>query len=355
MNNGMFKSALPTYQRGLSIIELMVAMLLGLVIMGAVAGVMLSNTQSFRTARAVSQIQDSVRVGYELLARDIRQAGNMPCGNDVPVVNILNDAQEADTPWQYDWGDGILGLDADDVLSGVNNRVEGTEALILTSGDDGDVYIEDYADDNNSANFTVGFSGESHGLRDGDILMVCNEKLATIFQMSSGQGNNAGKIVVNTGKKNEPGNCTKGLGEIKPGNNSNQPCDINGVRGPYERNTIVAKLSSVAWYIGDNGRAGEGGRSLYMVRLGTASNGNAELNQIEVASGVTDMQLRYRLKDTSNFIAAGSVTNWADVNAVEVSLKLDSQDRNVSVDRSENNGRLSREFTSIVAIRNRSL
>lgn len=354
MNNGMFKSALPTYQRGLSIIELMVAMLLGLVIMGAVAGVMLSNTQSFRTARAVSQIQDSVRVGYELLARDIRQAGNMPCGNDVQVVNILNDAQGADTPWQYDWGDGILGLDADDVLSGVNNRVAGTEALILTSGDAGDVYIEDYAHDNNSANFTVGFSGESHGLRDGDILMVCNEKLATIFQMSSGQGNNAGKIIVNTGN-DVPGNCTKGLGEIIPGNNPNQPCNINGVRGPYGPNTIVAKLSSVAWYIGDNGRAGEGGRSLYMVRLGTASNGNAELNQIEVASGVTDMQLRYRLKDTSNFIAAGSVTNWADVNAVEVSLKLDSQDRNVSVDRSENNGRLSREFTSIVAIRNRSL
>src|SRR5690606_32470833 len=218
MNNGMFKSALPIYQRGLSIIELMVAMLLGLVIMGAVAGVMLSNTQSFRTARAVSQIQDSVRVGYELLARDIRQAGNMPCGNDVQVVNILNDAQGADTPWQYDWGDGILGLDADDVLSGVNNRVEGTEALILTSGDAGDVYIEDYAHDNISANFTVGFSGESHGLRDGDILMVCNEKLATIFQMSSGQGNNAGKIIVNTGN-DVPGNCTKGLGEIIPGNN----------------------------------------------------------------------------------------------------------------------------------------
>lgn len=354
MNNGIFKSALPLRQRGLSIIELMVAMLLGLVIMGAVAGVMLSNTQGFRTTRAVSQIQDSVRVGYELLARDIRQAANMPCGNDVPVVNILNDAQKADTPWQYDWDTGILGLDTDDALDGVNNRVAGTEALILMSGDAGDVYIEEYADDNNSANFTVGFTGESHGLRDGDILLVCNEKLATIFQMSSGQGNNANKIIVNTGN-DEPGNCTKGLGEIIPGNNENQPCNTNGIRGPYGPNTIVAKLSSVAWYIGDNGRAAEGGRSLYMARLGTASNGDAQLHQVEVASGVTDMAFRYRLKDTSNFIASGSVANWADVNAVEISLKLDSQDQNASVDRSENSGRLSRELTSIVAIRNRSL
>lgn len=354
MNRFLFMPSLAARQRGLSIIELMVAMVLGLVIMGAVAGVMLSNSQSFRTTKAVTQLQDSVRVGYELLARDIRQAANMPCGTDIKVVNILNGAQGANTPWQYNWDNGILGLGANESLTGVSNRVAGTEALILMSGDAGDVYMQEYAHDNNSANFTVGFSGDGHGLRDGDILMVCNEKLATIFQMNNGQRNNAGKIVVNTGN-DVPGNCTKGLGEIIPGNNENQPCNTNGIRGPYDRNTVVAKLSSVAWYIGDNGRAAEGGRSLYMTRLGTANNGDAELNEVEVASGVVNMELRYRTRDTSSFVAASAITNWAEVNAVEVSLRLESQDQNASVDRAENSGRLSRELTSIVAIRNRSL
>ena len=354
MNRTLYPLTASARQRGLSIIELMVAMVLGLLIMGAVAGVMLSNNQGFRTTQALTQLQDSVRVGFELLARDIRQAANLPCGTDVPVVNILNSAQGGNTPWQYDWDTGIKGLTANDSLAGVSNRVAGTEALILMSGEAGDVYIDQYSHNNNAANFTVGFTGQSHGLRDGDILMVCNEKLATIFQMNNGQGNNAGKIIVNTGGNAVPGNCTKGLGEIKPGN-GNQLCDTNGERGPYDRNTVVAKLSSVAWYIGSNNRAAEGGRSLYMVRLGAAADGKAELNAVEIASGVTDMQLRYRLKDTSNFVAAGSVTNWANVNAVEVALTLNSQDRNVSADAAANDGRLSRAFTSIVAIRNRSL
>src|SRR5690606_22845016 len=147
----------------------------------------LSNNQGFRTTQALNQIQDSVRVGFELLARDIRQAANLPCGTDVPVVNILEPATQGNTPWQYDWDAGIEGLTANSSLTGVSNRVAGTEALILMSADAGNVYMDQYSHSNNGANFTVGYSGQSHGLRNGDILMVCNEKQATIFQMSRGQ------------------------------------------------------------------------------------------------------------------------------------------------------------------------
>ena len=344
-------------QAGLALIELMIALVLGIVIIGAVAGIMLSNTQSFRTTRGMAQIQDSVRVGYELLARDIRQAGNVPCGTDIQIVNILNPVQGNNAPpWQYDWGDGVLGLDEDDALAGVDNRIEGTQALIVMSGEADGTYVEDYDTGNNSANFSVGTpSGGDHSLRNGDILLVCNEDQGTIFQMSNGQGNNANKIVVNTGNSQSPGNCTKGLGPIIPGNNQNQPCNTNGNPGPYDKNSVVARLSSVAWYIGDNERDAEGGRSLYMARLANEA-GDAALNEIEIASGVVDMQLRYRLIDTAEFIDAGSVNNrWVDVNAVEVTLQLASQDQNISTDSSADSGRLARSFTSIIAIRNRSL
>ncbi|WP_150303191.1 PilW family protein [Pseudomonas saliphila] len=341
-------------EQGLALIELMISLVLGLVIIGAVTGIMLSNMQSFRTTKGLSQIQDSLRVGYELLARDIRQAGNVPCGKDIDLVNILMPANtEGETPWQYDFADGIHGVAADKVLNGVDNRVDGTEALILVSGVVGNIYMATYDDDNSSANFTVGTAdGDPHGLQDGEILLVCNAKQGTIFQMTNGSGQGSGTIVANTGDKQEPGNCTKGLGPIIPGNNDNQPCDINGNRGPYGPNTVVAKFESVAWYIGDTGRAGEGGRSLFMARLDSTGN---SLTQIEIATGVIDVNLRYRLVDTSSFVNAGEVTNWADVNAVEVSLKLATLDRNISTDASENDGRLSRELTSVIAIRNRSL
>lgn len=346
----MSKRAHMPGQRGLALIELMVAMMLGLVIMVAVAGVLLSNNQSFRTTRAVTQIQDSVRVGYELLARDIRQAGNMPCGSDIEVVNVLTEAQGLTPPWQYHWQEGIRGLSASDTLSGVDNRAAGTEALILMSGEAGDIYLEDYPAGSNTLTLGTG-SGEGHGLQDGDVLMVCNENLTTIFQMSADEGS---QILVEAGGSRSPGNCTTGLGRLVPGAGG-EPCDATGSPSPYDRNSVIAKLNSVVWYIGDNGRAAEGGRSLYMARLGTGGDGNAQLNQIEVASGVVKMELRYRAEDTSDFVLASAVTNWADINAVEVKLELDSQDQNVSIDQSDNNGRLTRELTSIVAIRNRSL
>ena len=348
-------AASPARNAGLALVELMIAMVLGLVIIGAVTGIMLSNTQSFRTNKGLSQLQDGARVGYELLARDIRQAGNMPCGNDISVVNILNPAQNSNVPWYYDWSNAFVGYDADTSLPDVDNQVEDTESLVVLSGEANGVYVKDYSTSNNAANFTVGTaSGNGHQLTDGDILLVCNESQGTIFQMSSGQNNNADKLIVNTGNSQSPGNCTKGLGEIIPGN-GNKLCNTNGNRGPYSHNSVIAKMNATAWYIGDNGRAGEGGRSLYMARLGNNS-GAAAIEQIEIAAGVTGMSLRYRLRDTADFLDTSAVGNrWEDVNAVEVTLTMLTQDGNISTDTSTNDGRLGRSLTSVVAIRNRSL
>lgn len=344
------------YSRGLALIELMIAMVLGLVIIGAVTGIMLSNIQGFRTNTGLSQIQDSARVGYELLARDIRQAANVPCGNDIPVVNILNSAQgpAANVPWQYDFNNAFVGFDGDDELNGVDNQIAGTEFIVMLSGEASDSYMEDYDTNSNSSNFAVATAGGSaHDFAAGDILMACNERQATIFQVTNAQAN-SNRLVANTGGSQTPGNCTKGFGPIEPGN-GNQLCDTNGTPGPYGPNTVLARLNSTAWYIGDNERPGEGGRSLYMARL-DVSGGNAAVIPIEIAAGVNEMNLRYRLVDTADFIDAATVGNrWADVNAVEVTLELLSQDQNISTDNSVEQGRLGRGFTSVIAIRNRSL
>ena len=122
---------------------------------------------------------------------------------------------------------------------------------------------------------------------------------------------------------------------------------MNGNRGPFGANAVIAKISSRAWYVGNNGRPGEGGRSLYMAEM-TA---NGVMSPVEIAVGVHDMQLRYRQSNNASFVPAASVSNWGAVNAVEVTLILRSQDQTVSVDA----GQLSRTFGSVITLRNRVL
>jgi type IV pilus assembly protein PilW len=78
--------------RGFTLLELMISMVLGLVVIGGALGVVLSNRQSYRTNEGLSQVQERARTAFELLARDVRQAGVTGCNNNGRVANVLNDA-----------------------------------------------------------------------------------------------------------------------------------------------------------------------------------------------------------------------------------------------------------------------
>ncbi|WP_409524652.1 prepilin-type N-terminal cleavage/methylation domain-containing protein [Nitrincola sp. MINF-07-Sa-05] len=347
-----------TFSKGLTLIELMISLTLGLVIIGGVTGIIVSSGQSNRANQGLGQIQDGVRLAFELLARDIRQTGGHPCGNDIEVVNILNSAQDSNTPWAVDWSTPVRGYRPSDTIAGASNRVPDTDAISLLIGTSSGVYVSSYTDTNQGANFRVAWPSTmtGHGFQPGDILFACNQLQGTIFQMTgpSGQNPAADLIVVNTGNSTTPGNCTKGLGPIIPGNNPNQPCNTNGNHGPYSQNTIIASISSHAWYIGDNDRPAEGGRSLYRIRMSNDS-GSAAMVAEEIISGVTDMQFRYRADGSDQFAAAAPGTPWNTINAVEVTLTLSSLTPNISTASAVNNGRLERSFTQIVSLRNRSL
>jgi type IV pilus assembly protein PilW len=125
--------------------------------------------------------------------------------------------------------------------------------------------------------------------------------------------------------------------------------DANGNVYTFGPNSQIARFAAMAWYVGNNGRADEGGRSLYRVRLGS---GTALLTE-EVVPGVTDMRLQYREQGRSDFRDASLVGAWTDVIAVRIELTMMSADQRVSDDVTLDAGRLRRDFTSIVTLRNR--
>lgn len=65
----------PSRQRGLSLIELMISITLGLIILVALLAVFNQNSQSFRQTDAAAEMQDNARFAMEALSRDLSMAG----------------------------------------------------------------------------------------------------------------------------------------------------------------------------------------------------------------------------------------------------------------------------------------
>jgi type IV pilus assembly protein PilW len=328
-------------QRGLTLVELMIAITLGLIVLASVIGVLIANRESYRTSEALSRMQENARFTFEVLGRSIRAAGGNPCGA-TKVANVLNDQS---TIWWANWGNNaVRGFEGGNathdsqfpqpVGSGVAQRVAGADALILMSAalDEGVVITKHIPE---SAEFKVNTT--QHGLEKGDIVMACDNDHAAIFQVTNVQNNVT--IVHNTGEGvANPGNCSKGLG---------YPTDCGSVNGnlyTFAGNGFLAKLSAEAWYIGNNSR---GGRSLYRIYLGKSGN-NPTTTPEEVVPDVRDMQLAYLASGANDYTPADSITDWSQVRAVRLEITTEAPDVKF------NGAALTRTWATVVQIRNLS-
>src|SRR5690554_5044513 len=66
-------------QQGLSLVELMISITLGLVLMTGVMQMFLSSRTVFSTHQAISRIQENGRLAMEFISQDVRMAGFMGC------------------------------------------------------------------------------------------------------------------------------------------------------------------------------------------------------------------------------------------------------------------------------------
>ena len=87
-----------TKRSGFALIELLIAMVLGLLLMTGAIQVMLSSKQTFRANEDMSRIQENGRFALDLLIRDVRMAGfRDPANGDIPAF-FLTDACDTLNP-----------------------------------------------------------------------------------------------------------------------------------------------------------------------------------------------------------------------------------------------------------------
>lgn len=332
---------------GLSLIELMVALVLGLLVVAAAIGIFVSNRQAYRTTESVGRIQEGARIAFELMARDVREAGGNPCNssNNMSMINVL---ANPGNNWWSNWGrtpanaalgSALRGFGPGDAIPGVN-RVANTQALVVLSG--GNSVATVTAHNPGTQTFTV--QNAAHGFQAGDLLLVCGQD-SDVVSMDSVLDEGVGSVRLGGIFQMRNAGGSTSIMHSAGGLNASANLGPTGSQFTYGANAAITKMHATAWYIG-NGAGGT--QSLFQTVLMQ----NGALNAQEIVPGVQAMDLTYLLPGAVNYVAAGAVpaARWGEVLAVRMTLTLASEE-NTGTDGNP----IARQLVQVASLRNRSL
>lgn len=350
------KLNLPLRWRGFSLIELMVAMTIGLLLLAGLFGIYINVAQSSRSQGALALMQGNARYAFEIMGVDIRMTG-FTGSNDASPINVVND------PDPTLWNKGLKDLFGTPLIGYENTNppnvctTANTSPCYLTGTDSLTVVRVDTANKyavltNAGTVFTLSAWPTSNAPAAGEIFVAADYTHAAVFQVG---GIDAGAKTVSYGSGASPGNSATGLGTFG-GSNA----------------LSLYRLSGVSYYIGRN-PVGE--PALYRDKLGH-SGANANSTAEELVQGIEDMEITYGVDtdatidgsvnsywtatqvnagtDGSLTMPAGAVsTYWKRVLSVRITLTLVSgQNEKVGT---TGDKLLRKTFTNTLAIRNRLL
>ena len=311
-----------TAQRGASMIELMITMLLGLFLMAGVLQLFSSNKTTYSNMEGISQIQENARAGLERIKDRVRMAGCMGCSNLGILEPKYNSIPKADFS-----ADTLVKGNQDADTS--NDIVDGTDILTVISTTLEDTSLEtDMAAADTSP---LSLLAVSDNLQSGSVAIITDCENADLFQVTAADSDSISHSAT--------------------------------LSKPYlASSTRIMSLQNMTYSVETTPRTDESGaavQSLYETPAGGT--------RVEIMTGVEDMRVSYG-EDTDNDGEADQYTDStvsSGVSVVSVRLRLlvstgraigpalrpyvNLDGVLVSEDR-----RMRRTFTTTISLRNRS-
>ncbi len=337
-------------QRGISLVEVMVSVALGLFILAGVVQLYATSTQNAMTVNGASQIQENARYVFSKLEADIAQSGFAGCFSMANasdrVTNLLtSNAAAGDF---YDFSEFMHGKN-DEAVGDLN-----FDQFTLR-------YFSAVSRQPLVAVATGGFQvADSSQFVKGQIAMVGDCSRAAIFMVTNDADSNTSNVV----------SFTPETGEGESGEEGADEATIDHQLGELVTTTNVAtKGAGVAVH---NLYGGKSGAFFYHVAKsaaapsdGSCSAATAQFCALyraskpgevgdELVEGVEAFEVEYGWQDHENgtlyFGDASKVgTNWSLIDRVRVSITLNSVARSPTVDGSE---RLARSYTRTIMVHN---
>lgn len=308
--------------QGLSLVELLVAIVVSSILLAGVGNIYISNKISYLVTEESSRMQENARYALNIMSENIRMAGYRGCDSETTrFANTLNGSPAWLEPGikGYEGGADIFPPEFSASATG------STDAITIVRGDSEDSFI---IDSHNPSSAVIQLTG-NHNLKRGEILLISNCEQVSIFQQSNVNTNDTISTVVhNTGAATVPGNCDKGLFTDPSLSRADCSNTSNFSAQPFGRDAMLMRLLADSYFIGlENGIP-----TLFQESIthGEATTDVLSTTRRALTQGVEDMQILYGEDTTSSdgipdqFLTADTVSNWANVIAVRLSLLIRS-------------------------------
>ncbi|MBL7004167.1 MAG: PilW family protein [Gammaproteobacteria bacterium] len=333
-------------QKGISLVEIMVAMVISLFLLGGVIQVYMGNRTAYRFSDATSRIQENARFALETMASDIRMTGFWGCAQftspqDTHLVNNLNIAAN----------DPLYDFIQNDVISAtVNDGLNGSDSLTVSGSKAGQNII--------LAPFMVNTDDDIEvdsvtSLQTNDIAIISNCEGADIFEIT-------GVVASATAGQSVIQHSTV-VQASTPGNINPPDCSAGGSRQCfsqiYESDAAIAALQTITYSI----QAGASGEPA----LWRAENGVND----ELIEGIEQMQILFGVDSDGDgspnqYMASSAVADLSQVSAVRIFLVVRSDEDGITDDAqvysvngtsfTATDNRLRRVFSVTVTMRNKA-
>jgi type IV pilus assembly protein PilW len=320
-------------QKGLTLVEMMIAITLSLILTVAVGFLYVGTKQTYRSQESLSRLQENARYALEVISRDVRMAGYRGCaGSTNPFANTLN------TPTAYPWNFAvpIQGFESTGASTwspaldaSITSPLGGSDVITVRSVQSDGVPVVAHASPTGDITVNAG-----SGLQQWEVALAASCTNSAVFQIT----NVPGTTVSHAATGAAPGNATANLGAIYTGGE-------------------VIPISTKTYYL----RSNPAGRpALYRIEANNAAE--------ELVENVAGMQIAYG-EDTNGDSAidaynnANAVGNWGNVLSVRISLLVNTAEDSLTPQAQDYtfNGatvtapdrRLYKVFTETIGIRNR--
>lgn len=350
---------------GFSLVELMVALTVGMIIVLVVAQFFISTRGTYLQSDATGRINESGRFAIDTLASEIRMAGYSGCGQlglegdgatDGAVNNIAMPSNNDFFKFKYSIrGYQQGGADLPPGMTNWDAVKAGTSAMLVQRAESTSARLGGNVDPSNA---NIQIKGNMAGFKDDEILMITNCTFADIFRVNSVSA--------------PPGTPESTLVTISHPSSTNTQSHLSR---PYAADSAqIMRLSSSLYYVGSG--VGACPENTLCRVSNTVSSGSPTTTTQTLVSNVEDMDLVFGVDTSTNADnmvdkyatpTQVSSTQWGRVVSVQVNVLLRSEHNKITAKANQSywyNGALvtptagdkylRRGYSQLVTLRNRT-